>query len=409
GSILTDAALAIMKRISMADADGLRAADYKLPNPEILGPSQGTADAVADAEIILSLAVLTYTRNARIGRIQPDRVSALITLDPQAPDRLEVLTGLYRSRHPAALIANYNPSHEEFTRLRDLLAEMRGDTPGSAGLKPLRPGLALRSGVRGEQVTLLRRHLGHPDPAIDADLFDAELLIAVKTFQGANGLLPDGIVGPRTRKAINGPTPVNQEKAVLVNMEQWRWMPEDLGAFHVRVNIPEFRLRVVRRGQVMHQTRVIVGKPHQKTPVFSDEMEHVIVNPYWNVPLSIKRNEMLPSLLANPTGFTARHNYEVVYRGRPVPASSVNWYSVNLRAVNIRQRPGPRNALGRVKFMFPNQHSVYLHDTPTKSLFTQDIRAFSHGCIRVQNPMGFADAILDNEPNLDVNDLKALE
>jgi murein L,D-transpeptidase YcbB/YkuD len=164
------------------------------------------------------------------------------------------------------------------------------------------------------------------------------------------------------------------------------------------VNVPEFLARVVDDGNVIHETRVIVGKPTNRTPTFSNTMTHLIVNPYWNVPVSIVRNEMLPEIRANPYGYFARHGYQVFAniggRMRQVRPSSVNWYAVGARSVRIRQVPGAHNALGRIKFMFPNQHSVYMHDTPTKSLFARDRRAFSHGCVRVQNPLEFADAIL---------------
>ncbi|MHA1189283.1 MAG: L,D-transpeptidase family protein, partial [Alphaproteobacteria bacterium] len=171
---------------------------------------------------------------------------------------------------------------------------------------------------------------------------------------------------------------------------------------HVRVNIPEFHLRVVHNGQPIHDTRVVVGKTTNKTPVFSDEMEHMIVNPYWNVPVSILRNEMLPGLRRNPRGYVAKRGYEVLAisggRARKVDPGSVNWSAAAPGKYRIRQRPGVRNALGRIKFIFPNKHSVYLHDTPSKSLFSKDRRAFSHGCVRVQNPFDFAEALLVSEP-----------
>jgi murein L,D-transpeptidase YcbB/YkuD len=155
---------------------------------------------------------------------------------------------------------------------------------------------------------------------------------------------------------------------------------------------------VVDEGTVVHETRVIVGKPANPTPTFSNAISHLVVNPYWNVPTSILRNEMLPEIRANPYGYFARHGYQVLAnvggRMRQIDPGWVNWYRINPLSVRIRQVPGDANALGNIKFMFPNQHSVYLHDTPTKSLFNRDGRAFSHGCVRVQNPLEFADAIL---------------
>jgi len=245
--------------------------------------------------------------------------------------------------------------------------------------------------------------------AVDPEFFDAALKEAVLAFQRENGLHADGIVGPRTLLALNAVADDGMAVSdIVANMERWRWLPRDLGAFHVKVNIPEFKVRIVRDGEVVHETRVVVGKPSNQTPVFSDEIDHLIVNPYWNVPYSIASQELLPSIRANPTGYMARRNYEVLAGGRVVSPASVDWQSVNLRSVRIRQRPGAGNALGKIKFMFPNRHSVYLHDTPSKRLFGRSSRAFSHGCVRVQDPFDFADALLQLDPQWDKAALQRL-
>jgi murein L,D-transpeptidase YcbB/YkuD len=181
-------------------------------------------------------------------------------------------------------------------------------------------------------------------------------------------------------------------------MERWRWLPRDLGQTHIMVNIPEYMARIVRDGQVAHETRVVVGKPQNQTPVFSDVMEFIIVNPSWNVPYSIASKEMLPNLQRDPT-YLARQGMEVldVSGKRPIVIDStmVDWYSVNMKRIRIRQPPGERNALGHIKFMFPNQHAVYLHDTPSRNLFANAVRAYSHGCVRVQDPFALADVLLE--------------
>ena len=226
-----------------------------------------------------------------------------------------------------------------------------------------------------------------------------------------SNLHADGIVGPRTRAILNGASQQSEVVALITNMERWRWMPRDLGAFNVIVNVPEFRLRVMSDGQSVHETRVVVGKPKNPTPLFSDEIEHIVVNPYWNVPASILRKEMLPSARSNPS-FFSQNGYQVLAssggRTRIVDPWSVNWNYVNPATIRIRQPPGPRNALGRIKFLFPNRHAVYLHDTPSKNLFERITRAFSHGCVRVQNPMEFADALLVHEPKWNADRLRAL-
>jgi len=249
-----------------------------------------------------------------------------------------------------------------------------------------------------DRVPLLRERLGAPlGPDAEPALYDEALVAAVEEFQRQSGLSDDGIVGPRTLIALNGLSPEQEIAAIVANLERWRWMPRDLGEFHVFVNVPEFVARVVDEDEIVHETRVIVGTPKNRTPTFSHVMSHVIVNPYWNVPASIVREEMMPQVQRDPSYF-ARHGYEVFAnvggRTRQINSYWVNWYAVNPRQISIRQVPGDHNALGRIKFMFPNQHSVYLHDTPTKRLFERDVRAFSHGCVRVQNPLDFADALL---------------
>jgi murein L,D-transpeptidase YcbB/YkuD len=221
---------------------------------------------------------------------------------------------------------------------------------------------------------------------------------AVKAFQSGNGLKPDGIVGPSTLFVMNGRSRDEQIASIVANLERWRWMPRDLGPFYVMVNVPEYTLRVVDDGNVVHETRVVVGKPTNPTPFFSSEISYLIVNPYWHVPTSIISKEMLPEIRSDPYGYFARQGYEVFlrYNGkfRQVDPRWVNWYVVNPRDLQIRQVPGDDNALGRIKFMFPNQYSVYLHDTPSKSFFLRDKRDLSHGCVRVQNPLDFADSLL---------------
>jgi len=164
-------------------------------------------------------------------------------------------------------------------------------------------------------------------------------------------------------------------------MERWRWLPADLGDRHIAVNIPAYTVRVFEKGKVIHEARAIVGKPESPTPVFSDVMRHVVVNPYWHVPPSILRKEFLPRMAEDPD-YAARRGYEVIRRGN---------------SISIRQPPGERNALGHIKFMFPNQHAVYLHDTPNRSLFQRAERAFSHGCVRVDDPFTFAEIVLGKE------------
>ena len=181
-------------------------------------------------------------------------------------------------------------------------------------------------------------------------------------------------------------------------MERWRWMPEDMGDNHIMVNIAAFELQRVNSGSIIERIPVVVGKPYHQTPVFSDKMEYVEINPTWTVPYSIATKEMLPKLKQNPYALGA--GYQLLAGGQSVPFSSVdfNQYSRRNFPFTIRQGPGEKNALGRVKFMFPNKHAVYLHDTPSRGLFSRNARAFSHGCVRVYQPIKLAEKILKDVP-----------
>lgn len=398
-----------------AAAQGFRPSDYLTPDLDI--GAAGTEPArLAALETAFSAAALRYAQDAAGGRINPLSVSKLITIKPTRIDAAEMLLTLAASDDPAAILMDLHPRHPEFLRLRQALAHF--DEQAVEDQIKIPDGPMLRPGMRDDRVALLRQRLNVEAPEVpesateapDDSIYDAALVAAVKAFQENLALTPDGIVGPATVAALNGGSPVTRDD-IIANMERWRWMPRDLGDFHVFVNIPEFRLFVEEGSEatgydVVYTTRVVTGKPTNQTPIFSDEIEHVVVNPYWNVPSSIARNEIAPHLASNP-GYLASQNMELLYGGKVINASAVDWSTTSINNFRIRQRPGSGNALGTVKFLFPNEHDVYLHDTPSKSLFARSYRAYSHGCVRVQNPWDFAQALLAHEPRLTVASLEA--
>jgi murein L,D-transpeptidase YcbB/YkuD len=244
--------------------------------------------------------------------------------------------------------------------------------------------------------------------APDPNVYDETVVAAVKAWQASAGLKADGMLGHGSLAVLNK-VPANPVNTILVNMERWRWMADDLGRFYVRVNIPNFNLDIYRDGKVIYTTRIVVGQTDKQTPVFSDEIRIVDVNPTWNVPASIAVKEMLPKLMSNPASLS-QYQIFVNYNGRfqAVDPTQVDWSSVDMRRVQIKQPPGDDNALGSIKFLFPNPFAVYLHDTNSKSFFQRDYRALSHGCMRVQNPWDFASVLLAGEPNVTVPQLKAM-
>lgn len=409
GDHYSDKAKAVIARLADAVTDGLNPVDYALPETNLSAP---TTELVANADLRVSMAVATFAEQASGGRVAPRSISKDITRTPERISADTALAKVADAADAAAALDSFNPPTDGFRRLKAMLAEVRAakeTTTGAVSTEPVALAKSLKPGMSDEGVPTLRTRLGlaAPEAGVDPALYDDALVTAVEAFQKANGLSADGVVGSRTVAVLNG-AHRDIEGEIIANMEMWRWMPRDLSQDYVLVNIPEFKVRVFRNGQKVHEARVVVGKTTNQTPIFSGEMQYLVVNPYWHVPESIKVKEMLPEIQADPAGYFSRHGYEVTWDGQVIDPTRVIWDENAVKAVGIRQVPGEANALGHIKFMFPNQHAVYLHDTPLRSLFNRDVRAFSHGCVRVDDPMAFADAVLQGDPEWTVPKLQAM-
>ena len=376
------AARSVRVRLQHAEDDALDLRDTPLPGPNApqdLGAS-GLQAAIA-AEIALSEAVAAYALQASGGRIDPQRISLLIDVKPDFADVAHVLAQASAAGDGAGdILLALNPPHRGYEALREKLGELRRER-GPVAQAKIPAGPILRVGMRDPRVPLIRARFGlDAAPAVEpADVtYDVKIANAIADFQRANGLPASGILTARTIAALSGGEPSRLENEIIANMERWRWLPRDMGQKRIEVNIPDFSVRVLDGEAVTHQARVVVGKPDTPTPVFSNAMQFLIVNPYWNVPPSIIKNEMLPRLAQDPD-YLHRLGYEVIQHGHNLV---------------VRQPPGERNALGRIKFMFPNDHAVYLHDTPSRALFANEKRAYSHGCVRVDQPFALAATVL---------------
>ncbi|OLB69341.1 MAG: hypothetical protein AUI16_28805 [Alphaproteobacteria bacterium 13_2_20CM_2_64_7] len=294
-------ATSAIARLKNADADGLEVGDYKMPNFAGLG-----SDALAEADLKLTQTVLTYARHVQAGRFPYTRVSRNIELPQAAPEPADILNAMAATQDADKTLDAFSPQHEEYKKLKAMLAELRGASGAKKG--------------------------------------DAS----------------------------------RQIETIIANMERWRWYARDLGTAHVVVNQPDFTLRVMHEGRQVWTTRIVIGKPSMPTPLLSETMKHITVNPTWNVPPSIVHNEYLPALAQDPT-VLSRMGLRVSYSGG---------------GVHISQPPGPGNALGRIRFNFPNRFLVYQHDTPDKYYFAHEVRAYSHGCMRVQDPAKYAEVLL---------------
>lgn len=385
GEQWSPAARAVMARLWKADEDGLDRNDYVAPILEPLPSAAREREAVlASAELRLSMLAVRFARDARGGRLNPTRLSALITPDLALPDAQDVLAGLAAAPDANAALAGWLPQHEGYRNLKKALANLRATRPSTPDVR-VPPGPVVKVGMRDPRVPLVRARFGiGPSPEGEPNTYDERVASAVARFQQREGLPASGMLTRQTVAALGGASRNRREADILANMERWRWLPPELGERHVFVNVPAFTMQLVEDGDAIHSARVIVGKTATATPIFSDEMDHLVLNPSWYVPPSILRRDFLPKLADDP-GYAERNGYELRRNGR---------------SVSIRQPPGPKNALGAVKFMFPNQHAVYLHDTPNKRLFANASRAYSAGCVRVENPMKLAELLLGSEWSL---------
>jgi murein L,D-transpeptidase YcbB/YkuD len=313
-----------------------------------------------------------------------------------------VLDGAAAAPDLALYLAALAPRTTGYARLRNALARYRARAE-RRDWPTVSPGPPLQLGMSDRRVVELRRAIaahgdGTGETAGDPEVFDLDLESAVGRFQVRHGLAADGVFGPATRAAFNVPVETRIAQFVL-NMERRRWMPDDLGRRHVLVNLADFTLEYVDGARTAFGTRVIVGTPYQRSPLFSATMTGFELNPYWHVTDNIARTEMLPAI-RREIGYLADNDLQVLSfrdgRAYVVDPESVPWSALGPDRFPylLRQEPGPRNALGRIKFLMPNGWDVYLHDTPAQELFERSVRSFSRGCIRVQNPFDFAAALL---------------
>jgi len=386
---LTENAKGVIARLKNAASDGLNASDYPVPD----FAAATTPDALADADLKLTSSMLDYARQAQSGRMHWSQLSGDIQYPEHPIDPTEVLNNVTTAKDASTALDSYNPPQKLYKELKKKLAELRGR--GDKPVITIADGAVLRytpprgkkqpeAAMQDPRVPDLRAKLGITENA-DDDHYDSKVAEAVRTFQENADLKPTGMLDSRTVAALNSPKRDKIIDTVLVNMERWRWLPRDLGApsigdAYVILNIPDYTLKVMQHGSQVWTTRVVTGKPGiHATPLLTETMKYITVNPTWNVPPSIVYGEYLPALQQDPTvldrmGLRLEHDRD--------------------GSIHISQPPGAANALGRVRFNFPNKFLVYQHDTPDKYLFDKTERAFSHGCMRVQYPDQYAAVLL---------------
>jgi L,D-transpeptidase YcbB len=352
-------------------------------------------------DVWLTYLYLKFASDLADGLSDLARADAQWQIRPEKVDPAALLEDALEKNRVEASLHELTPENPQYQALRRMLAEYRGQE-AKGGWPGVPANLRLAPGQRSRAVALVARRLsasgdytGPPVHDGAASAYSTDLQNAVKHFQRRHGLTDDGVVSAPVVAEMNVPI---QERIsqITLNLERWRWLPRDFGERHILVNIPEYRLEVWERNHVLLTMRVVVGKQDTQTPIFNDVMTHVVFSPYWNVPPNIAQGETLPEIIKDP-GFLDRNNMEVLDAdGKPIDPRSIDLATPS--GYRFRQRPGAENSLGLVKFMFPNQYNVYLHDTPADSLFARASRSFSHGCVRIENPQALAEYVLKDQP-----------
>jgi murein L,D-transpeptidase YcbB/YkuD len=376
----------LVAALADAPADGLdperyRLADLRQRLAQVKGsPSPGD---LAEIDLRLSDAFLRLAADLRSGAVNPELLYSDCEIDIPEVDLAATLESALAAGHVRQALAELAPAHAGYKALKTALAQARA-LAARGGWPAVPEGPPQKPGKRGERVAALRARLeasGELAPSASPpearDLFDAPLQAALVQFQESHGLDSDGKMGKGTLAALNV-LAEQRVRQIEINLDRWRWLPRDLGERYIMVNIAGFALDVIEDGSPALSMRVVAGKPTTRTPMFSGRMTNVVLNPYWNVPPDIARKEVLPRIAREP-GYAEKEGLEV-------------------NGTEVRQKPGPKNALGKVKFLFPNRFNVYLHDTPSRSLFSRTVRSFSHGCIRVEKPVELAEYLLKDDP-----------
>ncbi|MCB1765994.1 MAG: L,D-transpeptidase family protein [Candidatus Competibacteraceae bacterium] len=394
------AATALIEALGEADRDGLRPSDYQRNGlQKRITTLQQHNDALniarlTDFDLLLTDAFLSYGSHLLSGRLSPRTVDRDWEIKPRSRDLATVLQQALARDSIIESLRALAPQAKGYVQLRDRLHKYRrieqmGGWPaisGNASAKTLRARLEAGGDLVGTGGTI-------------AD--------ALRRFQRRHGLAETGTVNAATRAALN--VPVSERiQQIELNMERWRWLPDDFGARHILVNIPSYKMQVFEDGKVVLESKAVVGRQERQTPTFTANMEYLVMSPKWHVPRSIAVRDKLPQLQRNPNALKQQRIRIYNRAGQEINPASVNWSGVSARNFNyyLRQDAGPRNALGGIKFMFPNRHSVYLHDTPSRELFSRNQRTYSSGCIRISKPVELAEYLLKHDPKWNKNTIK---
>jgi murein L,D-transpeptidase YcbB/YkuD len=360
---------------------------------------------LVDLELFLSDAFFQLSAHLDRGKVDPSLLKSTwgISPKPQKVNYSELLSGAVEQGDIRRNLEKLYPKFTIYKRGREVIRALEEKSKSdSLTWKPVKIDKTIKVGESNNSIPIIRQRLqfwGYMGQYVPEDpkVYDSSLFRGVQEFQGKNGMQPDGALGKNSIAGINN-SPTDLMGRAAVNMERLRWLPDTIkDAEIILVNIANYRLDYINKLDTIFSSKVIVGLRYHATPIFSAPMSYIVFSPFWNIPNSIARNEIIPAIRKNPNYLSQKNMEVVTFSGKQVDPSSINW-SAKTFPYMIRQRPGGSNSLGLVKFMFPNKYSVYIHDTPSRSLFEREDRALSHGCIRLQNPAEFAKILLSEMP-----------
>ncbi len=393
---LNPAGMDLLNHIQQSWRHGLHPENYHA-NTIVKALDSGTAAKLVEVELLLSQAFIRLAQDYQGGQLAPDSVSPLWTRAAQEIDPVELLIGNQATPSPSRVLEKLLPHAPEYW---DLVRALEDHGREFSSQSVVAEGIPLQVGVSGPRISSVARRLQETGDYAGppTSFYSDELRAAVQAFQARNGIEAEGLIGPRTVRALNR-NPLDEVAIIVANLERWRWLPRDLGAAHIRVNVAGYQLEFREQGQTTFSSKVVVGKRYRQTPLLSSQVQRMVVNPYWYVPRRIALRDLLPKIKADPNylsenGFVLKTGWE--QDAEIVDPSTVDWANMQRSDFNyyLRQDPGERNALGQIKFLFANDFSVYIHDTANPELFSKTERAFSSGCIRIERPSKLAEILL---------------
>jgi murein L,D-transpeptidase YcbB/YkuD len=405
----------LMRAIHSARQEGLQPMDYHTANLEWLlnevnrrrsRSETVTPELLVDLELLLTDAFLLLGSHLLAGRVNPETIHTKWRVFNPEADLADMLQTSIDTKQVEGVLASLGPPHSGYHALKKALRRHRR-IEASGGWPTLRDGMNWQRGDHDARISILRRRLElsgdlNPSGSRYDYIFDGALESAVRRFQYRHGLEVNGKIDDRTLQALNVPAG-RRARQIELNLERWRWIPHELGRRYILVNIADFKLSVIESGKAVLVMRVVVGRDYRRTPVFSEKMKYLVINPSWNIPTKIAVEDILPKVRRNPDYLQNRQIkvYANWRRGAPeIDPQTVDWSQVRKDNFyfKFQRQPGPYNDLGRIKFMFPNKFAIYLHDTPARKLFRQSARGFSSGCIRVEKPIELAQYLLQDNP-----------